>query len=95
VLVRRVNPRNSASRVTSRRVRRQAYWRLCIFDDGGTPLDIVDETSQLTKRQAELESAMKQRGGARVIEEKELRDVKRRLDTLSLSGQSVEAAKRK
>lgn len=58
-------------------------------------MDIVDETSQLTKRQAELESAMKQRGGARVIEEKELRDVKRRLDTLSLSGQSVEAAKRK
>lgn len=53
-------------------------------------MDIVDETSALTKRQAELESAMKQRGGARVIEEKELRDVRRRLDTLTLSGRSAQ-----
>jgi hypothetical protein len=58
-------------------------------DDGGDQLDIVDETSELTKRQAELESAMKQPGGARVIEERELRDVKRKLGTLTLPGRAA------
>jgi hypothetical protein len=53
-----------------------------------TPLDTVDEASELTKRQAELEFAMKQPGGARVIEEKELREVKRKLGTLTLSSRA-------
>jgi hypothetical protein len=39
----------------------------------------VDEALRLLKRQAELETAMKQRGGARIIEEQELHRVRRRL----------------
>jgi hypothetical protein len=52
-------------------------------------LDTIDEASELTKRQAELESAMKQPGGARVIEEQELREVKRKLGTLTLSSRAA------
>lgn len=51
-------------------------------------MNTVDEASELTKRQAELEFAMKQPGGARVIEEKELREVKRKLGTLTLSSRA-------
>ena len=39
----------------------------------------VDEALRLLKRQAELETAMKQRGGIRIIEEQELHVVRRRL----------------
>jgi hypothetical protein len=39
----------------------------------------VDEALRLLKRQAELETAMKQRGGIRIIEEQELHLVRRRL----------------
>jgi hypothetical protein len=52
-------------------------------------LDNIEEASELIKRQVELETLMKQPGGARVTEEKELRDVKRKLGTLSLSARSV------
>lgn len=52
-------------------------------------MDTIDEASELTKRQAELESLMKQPGGARVTEEKELLDVKRKLGTLTLSGRAA------
>jgi hypothetical protein len=40
------------------------------------------------KRQAELETAMKRPGGARVIEENELQLVKRKLGTLSLAARA-------
>jgi len=39
----------------------------------------VDEALRLLQRQAELETAMKQRGGIRIIEEQELHIVRRRL----------------
>jgi hypothetical protein len=39
----------------------------------------VDEALRLLKRQAQLETAMKQRGGIRIIEEQELHVVRRRL----------------
>ena len=39
----------------------------------------VDEALRLLQRQAELETAMKQRGGIRIIEEQELHVVRRRL----------------
>jgi hypothetical protein len=39
----------------------------------------VDEALCLLKRQAQLEAAMKQRGGIRIIEEQELHLVRRRL----------------
>jgi hypothetical protein len=39
----------------------------------------VDEALRLLQRQAELETAMKQRGGVRIIEEQELHAVRRRL----------------
>jgi hypothetical protein len=55
----------------------------------GRQLDAIDEASELTKRQAELESLMKQPGGARVTEEKELQDVKRKLGTLTLSARAA------
>jgi hypothetical protein len=38
---------------------------------------------KLLKRQTELEGAMKQPGGARVTEERELQDVKRKLDAMA------------
>lgn len=52
-------------------------------------MDSIDEASELNKRQAELESLMKQPGGARVTEEKELQDVKRKLGTLALSARAA------
>jgi len=39
----------------------------------------VDEALRLLQRQAELEAAMKQHGGIRIIEEQELHVVRRRL----------------
>jgi hypothetical protein len=39
----------------------------------------VNELLQLFMRQAELENAMKRPGGARVIDEQELHDVRRRI----------------
>jgi len=39
----------------------------------------VDEALSLLQRQAQLETAMKQRGGIRIIEEQELHVVRRRL----------------
>lgn len=55
-------------------------------------MDTIDEASELIKRREELEAAMKQRGGARVIEEKELRDVKRKLGTLTDSAARTAAS---
>jgi hypothetical protein len=43
-------------------------------------MQAVDETLVLLKRQAVLEAAMKQRGGIRVTEERELHVVRQRLD---------------
>ena len=42
-------------------------------------MQTVDDTMILLKRQAELESRMKQAGGIRVTEEQELHGVRRRL----------------
>lgn len=42
----------------------------------------VNELLELFTRQAELEKAMRQPGGARVVEEQELRDVRRKLAKL-------------
>lgn len=42
-------------------------------------MQTVDEALNLLKRQDELEKAMRQRGGIRVIEEQELHVVRRRL----------------
>jgi len=53
----------------------------------------VDEALRLLKRQAELETAMKQRGGIRIIEEQELHWVRRRLaDAPEAARAIVEAA---
>lgn len=53
----------------------------------------VDEALRLLKRQAELETAMKQRGGIRIIEEQELHLVRRRLaDAPEAARAIVEAA---
>ena len=52
-------------------------------------MDTSDKASELTKRRAELESLMKQPGGARVTEEKKLQDVKRKLGTLTLSARAA------
>jgi hypothetical protein len=49
-------------------------------------LKTIDE---LLKRQGELQVAMKQPGGARVTDEYELRDVKRRLATMAASSQGL------
>jgi hypothetical protein len=45
-------------------------------------LDNVNERAQLLQRQRELETAMKQQGGARVTDEQELHTVRRRLRAL-------------
>jgi hypothetical protein len=45
-------------------------------------MQTVDEALNLLKRQAELEKAMRQRGGIRVIEEQELHTVRRQLDEI-------------
>ncbi|MGO9512896.1 MAG: hypothetical protein ACLP2F_04535 [Steroidobacteraceae bacterium] len=42
-------------------------------------MESVNELLKLFMRQAQLERAMKQRGGARVTEEQELHDVRRKL----------------
>lgn len=42
----------------------------------------INELLELFTRQAELEKAMRRPGGARVIEEQELRDVRRKLAKL-------------
>jgi hypothetical protein len=42
----------------------------------------TDELDELFTRQTELEKAMRRPGGARVIEEQELRDVRRKLADL-------------
>ncbi|MGO9949486.1 MAG: hypothetical protein ACLPWG_21875 [Steroidobacteraceae bacterium] len=53
----------------------------------------VDEALRLLKRQAELETAMKQRGGIRIIEEQELHLVRRRLaDSPEIARAIVQAA---
>ena len=53
----------------------------------------VDEALRLLKRQAQLETAMKQRGGIRIIEEQELHLVRRRLaDAPEIARAIVEAA---
>lgn len=43
-------------------------------------MQTIDETLTLLKRQAELESAMRQPGGIRITEEQELQLVRRRLE---------------
>ena len=58
----------------------------------------VDEALRLLKRQAELETAMKQRGGIRIIEEQELHVVRRRLadspETARAVAQAAQALRR-
>jgi hypothetical protein len=54
----------------------------------GCLLSSKDNAAELMKRQAELETAMKRPGGARVIEENELHSVKRKLGTLSLAARA-------
>ena len=44
---------------------------------------------ELLKRQGELEVAMKQLGGARVTDEYELRDVKRKLANIAATSQGL------
>jgi hypothetical protein len=43
------------------------------------PMQSINELLELFMRQAQLERAMKQPGGARVVEERELHAVRRRL----------------
>ena len=56
----------------------------------------VNELLQLFMRQAELENAMKRPGGARVIDEQELHDVRRRIavfpETSRIVGQAAHEA---
>ena len=54
----------------------------------------VDEALRFLKRQAELEAAMKQRGGIRIIEEQELHLVRRRLAESPETTQAVVQAAR-
>jgi hypothetical protein len=49
----------------------------------------VQEALGLLKRRAELEAAMKQPGGARIIEEQELHRVRRRLEDIPETIQAV------
>jgi hypothetical protein len=56
----------------------------------------VNELLQLFMRQAELENAMKRPGGARVIDEQELHDVRRRIavfpETARVVGRAAQEA---
>jgi hypothetical protein len=56
-------------------------------------MQTIEAALKLLKRQAQLETAMKQRGGIRVIEERELHLVRRQLaDFPEASSAVVEAA---
>jgi hypothetical protein len=56
-------------------------------------MDPVNEALKLFMRQAQLERAMKQPGGARVIEEQELHAVRRKLAAFPEAMQPVAEAK--
>lgn len=51
--------------------------------------DAMQEALQLVKRQTEIEAAMRQPGGIRVIEERELHAIRRRLQQLPEVTQAV------
>ena len=52
-------------------------------------MQTIDETLTLLKRQAELETAMKQAGGIRITEEQELHVVRRQLQQFPEAMQAV------
>jgi hypothetical protein len=52
-------------------------------------MQTIDETLTLLKRQAELESAMRQPGGIRITEEQELQLVRRRLENFPEATRAV------
>jgi hypothetical protein len=53
---------------------------------------MADEIAELANREAELESLMKRRGGARITQEQELHAVKRKLGTLTLSARAARSS---
>jgi hypothetical protein len=57
-------------------------------------LDTVNERARLLQRQKELETAMKQLGGARIIEEQELLAVKGRLQQINEAVRTADGAAR-
>jgi hypothetical protein len=57
-------------------------------------LDTVNERARLLQRQKELETAMKQLGGARIIEEQELLAVKGKLQQINEAARMADGAAR-